>query len=66
MFNKNIIKKEVNTKYSGKLVCIGDHIFSNKAKVTLILHTVHSENYMNMTMGKCVKRSIILNHKFIV
>uniref|UniRef100_A0A672TDC9 Protein bicaudal D homolog 2-like n=1 Tax=Sinocyclocheilus grahami TaxID=75366 RepID=A0A672TDC9_SINGR len=33
--------------------------FSNKAKVTLILHTAHSGNYMNMTVGKCIKRSII-------
>ena len=26
-----------------------NHIFSNKDKVTLILHTAHSENDMNMT-----------------
>ncbi len=49
-----------------RVVCIGNHIFSNKAKVTLILHTAHSENDMNMTLGKCIKRNIIWNHEFKV
>ncbi len=38
--------------------------FSNKAKVTLILHAAYSENDINMTVGKCMKRSIIENHEF--
>ncbi len=35
---------------------------SNKAKVTLILHTAHSENDMNMIMSTSIKCCIILNH----
>ncbi len=34
-------------------------MFSNKARVTLIIHTAHSENDVNMTVGKCIKHSII-------
>ncbi len=65
IFNNNIIKKEVNTvtnRALSNLVCLcalGIIFFSNKAKVTLILHTAHSENDMNMTVGKSIKRSII-------
>ncbi len=63
--NKNIIKKiskhhnQQGTQYSGKFLCFGNHIFSNKAKVTPILHTAHSGNDMNIAVGKCIKRSII-------
>ncbi len=39
----------------GSLCALGIIFFSNKAKVTLILHTAHSENDMNMTMGKSIK-----------
>ncbi len=61
---KNIIKKEVNTVTNRALSILGSLcalgiIFSNKAEVTLILHTAHSENDMNTTVGKCIKRSII-------
>jgi len=30
-------------------VCTGNHIFSNKGKVRLILHSEHSENDIIMT-----------------
>ncbi len=29
-----------------------------------MLHTAHSENDMNMTVGKCIKHSIIWNFEF--
>ncbi len=54
IFNKNIIKKEVNTvinrarRILGSLGALGNHNFSNKAKVTLISHTAHIGNEMNM------------------
>ncbi len=60
-----LIKKEVNTVTNralsilGSLCALGIIFFPNTAKVTLILHTAHSENDMNMTVGKCIKRSII-------
>ncbi len=54
MFNKNAIKKEVNTVTNRSLsVCVHwESYFSNKARVTLILHTANIENDMNMTVGK--------------
>ncbi len=65
MFNKNIIRMDVNTLTNwalgimGSLCALGIIFFLNKAKLTLILHTAHSENDMNMTVGKCIRRSII-------
>ncbi len=38
-----------------------NHIFANNAKVALILQTAHSENDIHITVGKCIKRSIIWN-----
>ncbi len=43
-------------------MCIGNIIF--QIKVTLILHAAYSENDINMTVSKCMKRSIIENHEF--
>ncbi len=63
LIHKYLINQQ-STQYSGMFVCIGNHILSNKAKVTLILHTARSKNDMNM--DKCIKRSIIWSPKFIV
>ncbi len=66
-----ILKKKVNavTNRAFWEVCVHWEsyiFFFNKAKVSVILYTAHSENDMNKAVGKCIKRSIIWNHEFKV